>query len=189
MKPVCSNGSAAKIRIFSSDQPYYEYLKARWAATAGSVDSWNQLLHDGVYSYTPASSGASYKDNLASVAGKLTQPGSGTEITFMETVAIGAGQNANNPWLQEMPDPVTRCAWGNYLALPVHFDGTRKFIAHENLEDGDLADVTIGEQTLRVPVIKQFGQTPDSFALAVGYGRTSYRSCWMQVLVSMSTPG
>lgn len=158
--------------LFSSDQPYYEYLKARWAATAGSVASWNSLLHDGVYSYTPSSSGASYKDNLSSVAAKLTQPGSGTEITFMETVAIGAGQNANNPWLQEMPDPVTRCAWGNYLALPVYFDGTRKFIAHENLEDGDLADVTVGDQTIRVPVIKQFGQTPDSFALAVGYGRS-----------------
>lgn len=158
--------------LFSSDQPYYEYLKARWAATAGSVASWNDLLHDGVYSYTPTSSGASYKDNLASVALKLTQPGSSPEITFMETVAIGAGQNANNPWLQEMPDPVTRCAWGNYLALPVHFDGTRKFIAHENLEDGDLADVTVGDQTMRVPVIKQFGQTPDSFALAVGYGRS-----------------
>lgn len=158
--------------LFSSDQPYYEYLKARWAATAGSVASWNDLLHDGVYSYTPSSSGASFRDSLASVAGKLTQPGSGPEITFMETVAIGAGQHANNPWLQEMPDPVTRCAWGNYLALPVYFDGTRKFIAHENLEDGDLADVTVGDQTLRVPVIKQFGQTPDSFALAVGYGRS-----------------
>ncbi|MBK9104841.1 MAG: hypothetical protein IPL92_09775 [Saprospiraceae bacterium] len=135
--------------LFGSEQPYYEYLKERWAATTGSANSWTELLHDGVYTYTPASSGAAYKDNVASVASKLTQPGSGQEITFMETVAIGAGQNANNPWLQEMPDPVTRCAWGNYLALPVAFDGTRKFIAHENLEDGDLADVTLGEQKLR----------------------------------------
>jgi len=158
--------------LFTSDQPYYEYLKARWAGVAGAANSWNQLLHDGVYTYAPASSGASYKDSLASVAGKVTQPGTGTEITFMETVAIGAGQNANNPWLQEMPDPVTRCAWGNYLALPVYFDGTRKFIAHENLEDGDLAEVKLGDKSIKVPVVKQFGQTPDSFALAIGYGRT-----------------
>ena len=157
--------------LFASEQPYYEYLKAHWAANMPTVNGWNELLHDGVYTYTPAASGASYKDNVASVAGKLTQPGSGSEITFMETVAMGGGQNANNPWLQEMTDPVTRCAWGNYLALPVQFDGTRKFVAHENLEDGDLADVVVGDQTIRVPVIKQFGQTPDSFALAVGYGR------------------
>ncbi len=158
--------------IFSSDQPYFEYLKNTWAAHTNSQKAWNQLLHDGVYTYTPEASGASYTDNLASVASKISKPGSGTEITFMETVAIGTGQDANNPWLQEMTDPVTRCAWGNYLALPVHFDGTRKFIAHENLEDGDMAEVTIGETTLKVPVVKQFGQTPDSFALALGYGRT-----------------
>ncbi len=172
--------------LFSSDQPYYEYLKTRWAAATGLAESWNQLLHDGVYQYAPPASGAAYKDNIASVAGKLTQPGTGTEITFMETVAIGAGQSANNPWLQEMPDPVTRCAWGNYLALPVQFDGTRKFLAHENLEDGDLADVAIGDKTLRVPVIKQFGQTPDSFALAVGYGRTVTGRAGMGVGVNVN---
>lgn len=172
--------------IFSSDQPYYEYLKARWGAQTGSVASWNELLHDGVFSYTTTPSGASYKDNVSSVAGKLTQPGTGPEITFMETVAIGAGQSANNPWLQEMPDPVTRCAWGNYLALPVQFDGTRRFIAHENLEDGDLADVKVGEVTIRVPVIKQFGQTPDSFALALGYGRTVTGRAGMGVGVNVT---
>ena len=121
-----------------------------------------------MYTYAPAPSGAAYKDSLASVAGKVTQPGSGLEITFMETVAIGAGQNANNPWLQEMPDPVTRCAWGNYLALPVYFDGTRKFIAHENLEDGDLAEVKLGDKTFKVPVVKQFGQTPNPLPLLLG---------------------
>lgn len=158
--------------LFAQEQPYHDYLKKNWFAHISSEEAWNQLLHDGVYTYTPEASGASYTNNLASVASAITRPGTGTEITFMETVAIGAGQEANNPWLQEMTDPVTRCAWGNYLALPVHFDGTRKFLAHENLEDGDLVEVTIGEQTLTVPVVKQFGQTPETFALARGYGRT-----------------
>lgn len=159
--------------IFGSDQPYFEYLKSKWAARLGqSETAWTQLLHDGVYTYTPSASGASYRDNLSSVVSKLVRPGDGHEITFMETVAIGSGAYANNPWLQEMADPITRCTWGNYLALPVSFDGVRRFIAHEKLEDGDLADVTIGDKTIRVPVIKQFGQTPDSFALALGYGRS-----------------
>ncbi len=159
--------------LFTSEQPYYEYLKTAWSDHAGSTSSWNELLHDGVFTYAPVGSGASYQNNLSSLTGKLIQPGTGQEITFMETVAMGNGQHSNNPWLQEMPDPVTRCGWGNYLALPVHFDGTRKFIAHEKLEDGDLADVTLNEQTMRVPVIKQFGQGPDTFALALGYGRTA----------------
>lgn len=158
--------------IFLSDQPYYEYLKATWAGHVPDVNSWNQLLHDGVYTYTPGGSGASFRDATSGISSKLVQPGSGPEITFMETVAMGNGQFANNPWLQEMPDPVTRCTWGNYLAVPVQFDGTRKFVAHEKLEDGDLTELKVGDTTLKVPVVKQFGQTPDTFALALGYGRS-----------------
>ena len=158
--------------LLTSEQPYYEYLKTAWAEHIPTVTAWNELLHNGVFEYTPAGSGASYRDNLSSLTSKLIQPGTEQEITFMETVTMGNGQYSNNPWLQEMPDPVTRCGWGNYLALPVQFDGVRKFVAHEKLEDGDLADVTVNGQTLRVPVIKQFGQGPGSFALALGYGRT-----------------
>ena len=177
----------ADATLMAAEQPYYEYLKNRWSPLlGGSVTVWNELLHDGVFTYTPAPSGAAFKDNLASVSSKIIQPGTGPEITFMETVAMGGGQNANNPWLQEMPDPVTRCGWGNYLALPVHFDGTRKFVAHEKLEDGDLADVKIGEQTLRVPVIKQFGQGDSTFALALGYGRTSTGRAGMGVGVNVN---
>ncbi|MEO6131199.1 MAG: 4Fe-4S dicluster domain-containing protein, partial [Saprospiraceae bacterium] len=158
--------------LFTSDQPYYEYLKTTWAQNAGTASSWNELLHDGVFTYTPTASGASYKNSLSALTAKLIQPGADQEITFMENVTISNGQHSNNPWLQEMPDPVTRCGWGNYLALPVAFDGTRKFIAHENLENGELADVVVNGQSIRVPVVKQFGQTPETFALALGYGRT-----------------
>lgn len=158
--------------IFLSDQPYYEYLRANWAAQASGTTAWNQLLHDGVFTYTPPSSGASFSDNLSSIANRIAQPGTGSEITFYEPVTIGNGQHSNNPWLQEMPDPVNRCAWGNYLAVPVHFDGVRRFIAHERLEDGDLSEVIINDQSVTVPVIKQFGQTPGTFAIALGYGRS-----------------
>jgi molybdopterin-containing oxidoreductase family iron-sulfur binding subunit len=73
----------ADATMLAAEQPYYEYLKARWSATlGGSVTGWNQLLHDGVFTYTPAASGAAYKDNLASVSSKIIQPGSGPEITF-----------------------------------------------------------------------------------------------------------
>lgn len=172
--------------IFLSDQPYYEYLKSTWASKAATAAAWNQVLHDGVFTYTPTASGASYRDGLASLTSKLIQPGTTQEITFMETVALGNGEHANNPWLQEMADPVTRCTWGNYLALPVQFDGVRQFVAHEKLEDGDLAELTIGEQTQRVPVIKQFGQTPDSFALALGYGRSMTGRAGLNVGVNVN---
>ena len=48
---------------------------------------------------------------------------------------MGAGQFATNPWLMEMPDPVTRTVWGNYLAVPVKWDErTRSFDAFNGFE-------------------------------------------------------
>ena len=78
---------------------------------------------------------------------------------------------ADNPWLQEMPDPVSRYTWGNCLAVPVEFDGVKKFKGMNGLKDGDLVDLTVGDKTISVPVVQQFGLMPGTVALALGYGR------------------
>ena len=39
------------------------------------------------------------------------------EITLYTKVGMGDGQQANNPWLQEFPDPITRTTWDNYLTM------------------------------------------------------------------------
>ena len=70
-----------------------------------------------------------------------------------------------------MPDPVTRCAWGNYLSVPVGFDGVKKFDGFNGLKDGDLAKVTIGDATYTLPVVQQFGQMPGTVSVALGHGR------------------
>ena len=171
-----------------ADQPYYEYVKANWQATAFAAQSdylgfqgfWDKALHDGVVSISAGSS-IDY-DNVridgTSAMGSIGTPASSElEIQFVETVAIANGQYANNPWLQEMPDPVTRCAWGNYLAVPVDYDGVKKFKGLNGLKDGDLADIQIGDTTYRVPVVQQFGQMKGTVSLALGYGRTGGGEC------------
>ena len=50
---------------------------------------------------------------------------------------MGNGQFSSNPWLMEMPDPVARTSWGNYLAVPVSFDGEKRFKGYKGLDDGD----------------------------------------------------
>jgi len=162
------------------EQPYYEYLKNSWEADLfpASGEShfqafWDKCLHNGVYEIAPGHTAISFSGNLSTAAGKVSAvKASEQEITFFETVAVGSGNSANNPWLNEMPDPVTRCAWGNYLAVPLTWDGVNTFDGLNGLEDGDLADLTIGENTERVPVIKQFGQMAGTVALALGFGRT-----------------
>lgn len=158
---------------WKSDAPYYDYVKANWQQNILGRGTWDQALHDGVFVYagTPVMSTSKAIIDLASL--KISQPlKSETEISFYETVNLGAGQHANNPWLQELADPVTRCVWGNYLAVPVSFDGVNKFVGAYKLDNGDTVKLGIGAGTLTTESIQQFGQMPGTLALGLGYGRT-----------------
>ncbi len=182
----------------SAEQPYYDYLRSIWASSYHANQSeylsfqafWDKAVHDGVYHGDSSSRVdlASANADAAGAMGKIGKiSGAELELQFTESIAIGNGQYSNNPWLQEMPDPVTRCAWGNYLAVPVDFDGVRKFLGLNGLKDGDLADVTIEGQTFRVPVIQQFGQMKGTVSLAMGYGRGAGGACATGIGVDVNT--
>ena len=161
----------------TKDQPYYEYLKQSWNASQFKAQSefssfqgfWDNAVHDGVFSV--GNGGApSYK---SAEIGEVTKPVSADlEISYYETVHMANGQYSGNPWLMEMADPVTRTSWGNYLAVPVNFDGVKTMMGFNDLVDGDLVELTIGKKIVTLPVIQQFGQMPGTVSLALGYGRT-----------------
>ena len=71
------------------------------------------------------------------------------------------GRHANNPWLQELPDPVSKVCWDNYLAVAVA--DAREL----ELKDEDLVEV-LG---MEIPVLVQAGQARETVSLALGYGR------------------
>ncbi len=87
------------------------------------------------------------------------------ELSLYQKVSMGSGYAANNPWLQEMADPISRACWDNYLAIPLPY--ARK----ENLKQGDIVKVTAGKISVEVPVLVQPGQTRGTASMAVGYGR------------------
>ncbi len=164
----------------SSSTDMYETMQSVWKNIAFPLQSryasfssfWNASLHDGGIIVGGGSS-ASYSGNASAALRNISKSASSElEISFFEPVSVGNGQYSNNPWLQEMPDPVTRTSWGNYLAVPVSFDGHNKMIGLNGLEDGDMVELKIGGKTVTVPVIKQFGQMPGTVSLALGYGRT-----------------
>jgi molybdopterin-containing oxidoreductase family iron-sulfur binding subunit len=109
----------------------------------------------------------------------LTAGKSGTiEVTFYESVQIGAGQGANNPWLQEMPDPVMRTTWDNFLQIPIRWNGEKAYAAMpgleglNGLEDGDIVTLTVNGAQYTLPVFRTFGQMQGTVSIALGYGRT-----------------
>ena len=101
----------------------------------------------------------------------------GLELTLYTKIGMGDGQQANNPWLQEFPDPITRASWDNYLSVS-KADADRLELENTNVSNGALngsyVNVTVGDTVLEnVPVIIQPGQAKGSVGLALGYGRTA----------------
>ncbi|MCX7551647.1 TAT-variant-translocated molybdopterin oxidoreductase [Xanthomarina sp. F2636L] len=115
--------------------------------------------------------------NSAAKALAASEVSEGLELTLYSKVGMGDGQQANNPWLQEFPDPITRTSWDNYLTVS-KADAEALGLRSEHVADGGLngsyANVTVNGTTLEnVPVIIQPGQAKGSVGLSFGYGRTA----------------
>lgn len=169
--------ASAEIDMTSED-PYYAYVKATWRSEVFIKQNeyssfqtfWDSALHDGVFNLTETGAPSYTAVEIGDAITKVSS--SELEISFFETVQLGHGQYAGNPWLMEMADPVARTTWGNYLSVPVNFDGVRSMVGFNDLTDGDLVELTIGSKKVVLPVIQQFGQMPGTVGLALGYGRT-----------------
>ncbi len=162
------------------EQPYYQYLKSHWASELFAKQQkygtptafWDMSLHDGVFEVSTAPLTVTFNPGISLNAAGVTQPASSeVEISFPETVNIGNGQYAHNPWLQEMPDPVHRTVWGNYLAIPVEWDGVNNINGWKGLSDGDNVEVEVNGAKLTCTVVRTFGQMPGTVAIALGGGR------------------
>ena len=106
----------------------------------------------------------------AEISSRYKSGANGLDLVIYEKVGMGSGSQANNPWLQEFPDPVTRACWENYLVIPKALAETLGIKVNE----GDTAKVTLkaGNKTLQLPALVQPGQNANTVALAIGFGRT-----------------
>ncbi|MAY22538.1 MAG: quinol:cytochrome C oxidoreductase [Flavobacteriaceae bacterium] len=161
---------------------YYEYIKEFWQGTilAGG-GSWNQALHDGVFEGAMEVSTDEETTSVGTLEastsnGALVAPvQGGLELTLYTKTGLGDGQQANNPWLQELPDPITRASWDNYVtvsAADAAEMGLENFNVANGALNGSYVNVKMGDVVIeKVPVLIQPGQAKGSVGLALGYGR------------------
>jgi MoCo/4Fe-4S cofactor protein with predicted Tat translocation signal len=176
-----------------SAQSYYDYLRAS-SASSFTGKSWNQLVHDGVYVSETAPTATAAGGDFAGAASRLAQakPASGAmELVLYTKIGMGDGQQANNPWLQEFPDPVTRVTWDNYATVS-RFDADRLGLENYNVANGGLngSYITVeagGRKLENVPVIIQPGQARGTVGLSLGYGRKAAMKKEMMVGVNAYT--
>jgi MoCo/4Fe-4S cofactor protein with predicted Tat translocation signal len=171
-----------------STNSYYEAIKSNWNSTLEGLSSWNTVLHDGFYQSGITSSNYFQGKALPSEANALAAASSsGLELVLYTKTGMGDGQQSNNPWLQEFPDPITRVSWDNYITISAS-DAAEAGLKNVNVANGALngsyAKVTVGGTTLTVPVIIQPGQAKGSIGLALGYGEKAGLQEEMQVGVN-----
>ena len=167
-------------------QNYYDYLKDTWTSSVLAGGSWTQALHDGFVASdvevtmeqvnAAAAGGAGIIEESTSngALSFLSQDG-GYDLTLYTSIGLGDGQQANNPWLQELPDPITRASWDNYLTVSAA-DAEALGLVNEHVSNGALngsyVNIKLGNVLVEnVPVIIQPGQAKGSVGLALGYGK------------------
>ncbi|OJX50217.1 TAT-variant-translocated molybdopterin oxidoreductase [Flavobacterium sp. 38-13] len=167
---------------------YYDYLKAVGSSIASGT-TWNKLVHDGVYA-TPVTAVSGGNADYAKAASDLAQAKKlgEFELVLYTKTGMGDGQQANNPWLQEFPDPITRVSWDNYVTVS-RADAEKLGVENYNVANGGLngsyVSIEVGGAKLeKVPVIIQPGQAVGTIGVALGYGRKESLKEEMQVGVN-----
>jgi len=153
-----------------AEAEYVEYIKNYWEKNiyptseyAGSFyDFWNKCVHDGVFEKPNTNGGGINYSEVAISAGIDAAESDGIELELYENVGVGDGRQANNPWLQELPDPITKVTWDNYANVSLR-------LAEElGLVEGDIIKI---DNTITLPVLIQPGQEYKTISVALGYGR------------------
>ena len=88
------------------------------------------------------------------------------ELIAHSDLRFGTGRDANNPWLHELPDPITKLTWDNVATL------AEASASRLGLADGDVIEVAAGDTRVRIPVIVQPGVHARVVAIPIGFGRT-----------------
>ena len=151
---------------------YHARLRARWQTTvpsAGISQSFEAALHDGLILVAAEQPPLSFNGASVAPAARraVVRTGDGMELVLFPGFATYDGRYANNGWLQECPDPVTKVTWDNPVMLSAA--DARAL----GVEDGAFVIVDIGHASVRVPAVIQPGQAQGVLALALGYGRSS----------------
>jgi len=123
-------------------------------------DFWNDVIQHGIFSQD--SENTEQPTFTASELKAAVTADGGIELVLYEKVGIGTGRYANNPWLQELPDPVTLATWDNYLCVGP------AMAEEKGWEDEDVVSI---DGKIELPVLIQPGQPNGTVAIALGYGR------------------
>ncbi len=165
--PCWSGAGEPGTSILLSRQHWQTDLFRKQNIYTSFEDFWNHSLQDGVFE-VPSDTGRQPEpghEGLKEIMDATGISGSSDDIELQvyESVGLGTGKQANNPWLMELPDPVTKLTWDNVAAI------SPALAAKLGLITGDVVRI---DDAVELPVLVQVGQADNTVSVAAGYGRT-----------------
>lgn len=166
---------------------YHDYFKNFWVAKLGSEEAYDTALMNGVIEpAAPAAGGAAFSNAKlaeATAAATAKKAGGTYELVLYQKPVLGDGRQANNPWLLETPDPITRATWDNYVIISPSLAKTLIGVDIADRQQADQFEVNPGKPVVKVtvpgkepvtlPVLVIPGVEANTLAIAVGYGRNA----------------
>jgi molybdopterin-containing oxidoreductase family iron-sulfur binding subunit len=157
------------LMVGGQDRPGYEIVRETWKPILGDAEfdrKWNRVLHDGVLAgselpeVVPDLTGGPYAE-LARATGSAGD----LEIVFLPSPWLHDGRFANDGWLQELPDPLTKLTWDNPALV------SPKTAETLGLASEDVIRLDYAGRSLELPVWILPGMADGVVALTLGHGR------------------
>jgi molybdopterin-containing oxidoreductase family iron-sulfur binding subunit len=157
------------------DRAGYDLVRETWSARLGDADferRWRRVLHDGLLEEPTepaadeqAPAAEPYWPQLLAAASAQGPGEGGLELVFQLSSAVHDGRFANNGWLQELPDPITKLTWDNAALL------SPATAREHGLRNEDVVRLSYRGREIETPVWIVPGQADGTVGLVLGYGR------------------
>ncbi len=157
-----------------TNQPGYDGVRDTWQGRLSKTNfekAWQKLLHDGVEAnsgakkVSPGLKAVAVSDALRSLIGAQNGASDELEIVFHVSPSLYDGRFANNGWLQELPDSMTKISWDNVARV------SKKTADKLGAANGDLVRLTYHDRELEIPIWIVPGLADSTVMLELGYGR------------------
>jgi molybdopterin-containing oxidoreductase family iron-sulfur binding subunit len=149
---------------------WYVFVRNRVVAAlngAGYPAKWDDVLKRGVFELAGEAPAMPPLDEAALGSPEAAEAPAGSyELLVLPHHGVYDGRFANNGWLQELPDPVSKVVWGNVAALAP--DTAEEL----GVEEGDVVRVAVGDRHVHLPALIQHGTAPGVVVVTLGHGRT-----------------
>ncbi len=178
---------------------YDTYFKNYWVAKLGSEAAFDKVLQDGIYTgasglatdivntVTTSGSGSYSGGSVATAATAINgaKKAGKYEIALYQKVSVGTGHGASNPWLQELPDAISKACWDNYAMMSMSM--AKEMLGLDLMDKNNESQINnyeyypskpvikiavAGKKEIELPILVIPGMNANTIAVAVGYGRS-----------------